>query len=50
MVFGLGKTDRIDKMSVIWPDGTKQEWAGLAIDRYHVLVQGEKAARKYPTK
>ena len=46
LVFGLGKTDRIDKVLVTWPDGKQQEWAGLAIDRYHVLAQGEKAARR----
>jgi hypothetical protein len=47
LVFGLGRTDRIDKLSVTWPDGRRQEWGGLAVDNYHVLVQGEKAARPY---
>jgi enediyne biosynthesis protein E4 len=45
LVFGLGKADRVEKLSVIWPDGKRQEWTGLGIDRYHVLVQGKKAAR-----
>src|SRR5262249_53075871 len=26
LVFGLGKTGRIDKLTVIWPDGTRQTW------------------------
>ena len=47
LVFGLGDTDRIDKLVVFWPDGQRQEWTGLAIDRYHVLTQGQEKARPY---
>jgi enediyne biosynthesis protein E4 len=50
LVFGLGKADRIEKLEVTWPDGKKQEWTGLGIDRYHVLSQGAKEAREYPAK
>lgn len=46
LMFGLGQTDRIDKLTVVWPNGDKQEWTGLGVDRYHVLVQGEKEAKK----
>jgi hypothetical protein len=49
-VFGLGKADRVDRVSVVWPDGKRQAWTGLGLDRYHVLVQGEKEARPYPVK
>jgi hypothetical protein len=45
-VFGLGATDRIDKVTVFWPDGKKQEWTGLGIDRYYALNQGEREARE----
>jgi hypothetical protein len=45
-VFGLARTDRIDKLSVVWPNGDRQEWTGLAVDSYHVLVQGEKDPRQ----
>lgn len=45
-VFGLGMSDKIDKLTVIWPDGKEQEWTGLAVDRYHVLIQGDKVARE----
>ena len=44
-VFGLGDTEKIDKVTVTWPTGEQQEWTGLAADRYHVLVQGEKDSR-----
>lgn len=48
LVFGLGKTDRIDRLTVIWPDGEQQVWLGLSLDRYHILVQGEKDSRESP--
>jgi hypothetical protein len=44
-VFGLGRTDTIDRVTVTWPDLTEQTWQGLAVDRYWQLVEGEKAAR-----
>jgi hypothetical protein len=47
LVFGLGKTDRVDRVVVTWPDGKQQEWANLNPDRYHVLTQGKKEARPY---
>lgn len=42
LVFGLGTSDRIEKVTVVWPDGKRQEWTALAADRYHVLRQGKK--------
>jgi hypothetical protein len=41
LVFGLGKEEKVDGITVFWPDGTVQEWKNLGIDRYHVLVQGK---------
>ena len=43
VVFGLGPAAKIDKVTVVWPDGKSQEWTDLPIDRYHTLAQGEKA-------
>jgi hypothetical protein len=50
LVFGLGTTEKIERLSVTWPDGKRQEWTELGIDRYHVLTQGEKEAREYRVK
>jgi hypothetical protein len=50
LVFGLGKTQRMDKLTVTWSDGKQQEWTNLAVDRYHVLTQGQKEARPYRVK
>jgi hypothetical protein len=47
LVFGLGKTERIDKLTVTWPDRTQHEWTGLAVDRYYVLTQGQKEAQPF---
>jgi hypothetical protein len=40
-VFGLGNATKIDRLTVIWPNGERQHWKDLAIDRYHRLVQGK---------
>ena len=44
-VFGLGHGDKIDKVTVTWPDLTEQSWEDLAVDRYWELIEGEKEAR-----
>jgi hypothetical protein len=42
VTFGLGKTTKVDRVTVHWPgrNGGKQEWTNLAIDQVHVLNQG----------
>ncbi len=46
-LFGLGGTTRVGTLTVEWPGGQprRESWDGLAIDRYHRLVQGTGAAR-----
>jgi hypothetical protein len=39
-VFGLGKETKGAKLSVVWPDGSRQEWTDVLVDRYHVATQG----------
>jgi hypothetical protein len=43
-VFGLGAEGTVGRVTVVWPDGEQQHWDGLAIDRYHRLVQGKNEA------
>jgi hypothetical protein len=43
-VFGLGAEGTVGRVTVVWPDGEQQHWDGLAVDRYHRLVQGQKEA------
>ena len=40
-VVGLGKETKVDRLSVVWPSGKKQEIVNLAIDRGWRLVEGE---------
>jgi hypothetical protein len=40
-VFGLGRETKVDRLTVIWPDGQQQRCTDLAIDQYHRLVRGE---------
>jgi hypothetical protein len=45
-LFGLGKLERIERLTVIWPDGQEQHWRGdvLPVDRYWRVVEGQNAA------
>ena len=43
-VFGLGLASKIKSVTVQWPSGEKQEWKGLAADRYWRLVEGKAEA------
>lgn len=37
LVFGLGTTERVDKLTVYWPDGSKEEWTDPPVDRYRTV-------------
>lgn len=41
-VFGLGAVNKPAKLTVVWPDGSKQEWTDVPTDRYHAATQGQK--------
>jgi hypothetical protein len=49
-VFGLGKEAKGVKLTVVWPDGTRQEWADILVDRYHVATQGQERLGTSPKK
>jgi hypothetical protein len=38
--FGLGSAATVDGIEVLWPDGTKENFAGGATDRMLVLRKG----------
>ncbi len=44
VTFGLGKADKVDRVSITWPgrSGTTEEYTGLAVNRVHHIKQGEK--------
>ena len=39
LLFGLGEATQPGRLTVTWPDGTKQQVEGLAADRYHAIAQ-----------
>ena len=39
--FGLGSAAKIDKVEIVWPDGTKQEIAPSEVDRISTVVEGK---------
>ena len=48
LTFGLGKADKVDRVTVRWPGkdaGAVQEWKDLSVDKSHELRQGEAAAK-----
>jgi enediyne biosynthesis protein E4 len=40
LVFGLGADTAIAKLRVFWPDGSSEEFSGVAIDGYRTLAKG----------
>lgn len=47
-LFGLGETEKLGRLTVVWPSGQEQSWDALLMDRYWQLVAGEKEARQPP--
>jgi hypothetical protein len=43
LTFGLGKTDKIEKVLILWPDGSRQELKGLEVDKQHTIEQAGEA-------
>jgi hypothetical protein len=44
-LFGLGKAERVDRVTVVWSGGRQQSWNGAAftVDRYWRLSEGQDA-------
>ena len=39
VVFGLGSTEQVEKVEVLWPSGKKQELSDLAVRRTYTLTE-----------
>jgi hypothetical protein len=50
-LFGLGKSEHIERLTVVWQSGHEQDWSGdgLAVDRYWRLVEGKERASEPST-
>jgi hypothetical protein len=40
LLFGLGKAERVGRLTITWPWGSTECWDGLRIDCYHRLCEG----------
>ncbi|HZY89177.1 MAG TPA: CRTAC1 family protein [Gemmataceae bacterium] len=49
-VFGLGEQTQPGRLTVTWPDGTKQHFDGLSADRYYRVTQGQAQAEPLPAR
>jgi hypothetical protein len=49
-LFGLGETEKVGRVSVLWPWGEEQHWEGLSVDRYWRLTEGEAAPQELPSR
>jgi hypothetical protein len=41
LTFGLGTADAVEGVSILWPDGTRQDLGPLGVDQQIEIVQGE---------
>jgi enediyne biosynthesis protein E4 len=39
--FGLGAASKVESVEVRWPNGLRQRWENLAVNRTAALVEGE---------
>ena len=44
LVFGLGPAAQVDALTVVWPGGRQQAFAGLSADRQVLLIEGQAEA------
>ena len=43
--FGLGSVEHVDRIDVIWPDGSEESFPGRDVDRFVVLSKGTGSLR-----
>lgn len=41
LFFGLGNAESVERVEVIWPDGSREQWNDLLAGHDHTLVQGQ---------
>jgi tetratricopeptide (TPR) repeat protein len=47
-VFGLGTADTVDRLTVEWPSGMRQQWRRLPVDNEWIAVEGEAELARQP--
>lgn len=42
LLFGLGDDETVERLNILWPDGSKQDFDQIPIDRYLLIEQGRR--------
>jgi hypothetical protein len=50
LLFGLGLSEQVGRLTAHWPWGEQQAWDGLLINRYWRLTVGQKNAEELPSR
>lgn len=45
ITFGLGQADKIERLHIVWPDGSEQELTPELVDTTLTIEQGDIGAR-----
>jgi len=45
ITFGLGQADKIERLHIVWPDGSAQELTPALVDTTLTIEQGDIGAR-----
>ena len=48
--FGLGESDRLENVRIIWPSGKEQEFKNVQADQIYLAVEGEKSLSQFKSK
>jgi hypothetical protein len=48
LYFGLGKSDKVDRIEVRWPAGETQTWPGTTANRSIELIEGSETIKTHP--
>jgi len=40
VLVGLGASASVDRVRVVWPDGSAEEWSGVGVNRWTTLIEG----------
>jgi hypothetical protein len=48
VLVGLGRAEDVERVRVLWPDGSAEEWTEIELSRYTTLVQGSGHALERP--
>lgn len=49
LIFGLGQNAEIEKLTIVWPDGSKQDFTDVRPNRRYRMIEGQDTAAEMPS-